>query len=89
VANLTVNVSGPTTIKTAGNYSWTASATGSGLTYIWERSNNGGPYQQVDTGPTHSEYLDSSLGTTIDFKVTATGANVGGQKFNRVNLIIP
>ena len=90
VANLVVNVTGPTTIKTANNYSWTASATGgSGLSYVWERSIDGGQYQVVGSGTTHSEYLDSSVGTTIDFKVIATGAGTAGQKYKRVNLIFP
>lgn len=92
VSNVVVSVSGPTTIKTAGNYSWSASATGGNgsYTYTWEKSVAGGSYYSVGSGNTHAEYIDASSGTYINFRVTAVSGIETGQYIKRVNnLILP
>jgi hypothetical protein len=92
VTNVVVSVSGLTTIKTAGNYSWTASATGGSgsYSYTWEKSVDGAAYAVVDYGTTHAEYIDAYSGTTINFRVTAVSGTEAGQYVKRVNnLILP
>ena len=92
ITNITVTVNGPTTIRNAGNYSWTASAAGGNgsYAYTWEESVDGSPYYSVGSGPTYSRYIDSSSGMTITFKVSAVSGIDTGQKLKRVNnLIIP
>ena len=69
---LEVSVSGPTSIGTAGTYTWTANATdGTGTyTYQWQYSNDGGySWTQLGTGQTQSRYVDS---TTPDFLIQST-----------------
>jgi serine protease len=90
VTNLTVTVSGPTTIRSAGNYSWSASASGGsgGYTYTWEKSVDGASYYVVDYGTTHGEYIDRTSGTTINLRVTAVSGIDVGQTIKRVNNLI-
>jgi len=92
VMNVVVTVSGFTTIKRAGSYTWTTSATGGtgSYSYTWEQSVNNGPYSWVGSGTSFSEYIDSSSGQTINLRVTAVSGIESGQKVLRVNnLIIP
>jgi hypothetical protein len=92
VSNVAVSVSGLTTIKREGGYTWTASATGGNgsYTYAWERSEAGGPYYPVGSGTSYSEYFDSNSPIHIDLRVTATSGAETGQVVKRVNnLIVP
>jgi subtilisin family serine protease len=92
VSNVAVSVSGLTTIKREGGYTWTASATGGNgsYTYAWERSEAGGPYYPVGSGTSYSEYFDANSPMYIDLRVTATSGAETGQVVKRVNnLIVP
>jgi serine protease len=92
VTNVVVTISGSTTIRTAGNYTWTASATGGsgGYNYTWEASLDGGAYSTVATGPSYSRYVDASSFITMDLRVTAVSGVESGVKIKRVNnLIVP
>lgn len=89
--SLLVGVTGISTIKTAGNYSWSAGATGGNgsYTYTWEKRVDSGSYYWVGSGPSYAEYIDGSSGSTIDFRVTAASGGATGQAVKRVNLIFP
>jgi subtilisin family serine protease len=92
VSNVVVSVSGLSTVKNPGNYTWTASASGGNgsYTYNWEESIDGGPYYWVDSGTTHTRYIDSSSGSVINFRVTAVSGIETGQGIKHVsNLILP
>lgn len=92
VMNVVVTISGYTTIKRAGSYTWTTSATGGNgsYSYTWEQSVDNGPYNWVGSGTSFSEYIDGSSGQTINLRVTAVSGIESGQKILRVNnLILP
>lgn len=88
---LTVSVSGLTTIKRAGNYSWTASASGGNgsYTYSWERSDDSGPYYWVGSGTSYSTYIQRGGPLTMNLRVTAVSAGLQGQTIKQVNNLIP
>jgi hypothetical protein len=91
-ASLSVGITGMTTIKTAGSYSWTASATGGNGTYsyVWDRREGSGAYYRVGSGTKYSEYIDSGSPYSVTLRVTATSGSATGQGTKTVNnLIMP
>lgn len=87
---ITVSISGASTIKTPGDYTWTASASGGTPPYSWrwERSIDGGPYTQVGTGNSFGMYVDNSY-RTIDLRAIATAGPNTGNATKHVSVIIP
>lgn len=90
VTDVTVVITGTKTIRSSGDYSWNCSATGGNGTYSyrWDESDNQGPYYEVGTSSTYSDYVDVTSGiTTIDLRCTVTsGVETGVGNF-RANVI--
>lgn len=88
--SLSVSISGLTTIKTAGTYKWTASASGGNgsYTYTWEKRVGSGSYFWVGSGTTYSEYIDSGGPPSTTLRVTAVSGSQTGQQTKSVNNLI-
>lgn len=91
IAALLVNISGLTTIHTAGNYSWTCNASGGGggFSYQWERSDAGGGYYWVGSSSSYSSWVDVGSGPYFDLRCTVTSGTQTVADDHRVNVIIP
>lgn len=89
--SLAVSISGYSTVKTAGLYKWSTSASGGNgsYTYTWERREGSGSYYWVGSGTTYSEYIDGGSPASITLRVTAVSGNQSGQGTKTIsNLII-
>jgi hypothetical protein len=86
---LNVSITGVSTIKTAGNYTWTCNASGGvgDYSYLWERSNNGGAYYGVGTNAAYSSWVDASSGLTIALRCSVTSGSQTVSKIKNVTLI--
>ena len=86
---LSVTISPPSLVQVAGNYTWTANASGgsSGYTYVWEESFNGGPFYQAGTGSAYTRYVDLP-DEYFDLRVTATSGAQTGTTTKRVTIAI-
>lgn len=88
---LYVTISGATTIKTAGNYSWSCSASGGvgGFSYTWERSDNNGAYYWVASGTSYSSWVDASSGPQFSLLCSVTSGTQTASDVHAVNVVIP
>jgi subtilisin family serine protease len=88
---LYVSISGITTVKTPGGYTWTCNASGGvgGFTYQWTRSDAGGPYYFVGSGTTYSSWVDQYSGPYFDLRCAVTSGTQTVSADKRVNVIIP
>jgi len=92
VPALAVTITGISTIKRAGTYTWTTSVSGGSgsYTYTWERSDNGGPYVVVGNAASYSNYEDvTSGGRSFTLKVTVISGGETAVDYHAVNVITP
>lgn len=88
---LYVSISGPGSVKTVGNYTWTCSASGGvgGYSYLWERSDNSGPYYTAGTGTSYSDWVDTSDGPGFDLRCSVTSGTQTVAAERSVAVILP
>lgn len=87
----TANISGYSTIKLAGNYTWQANAAGGNgtYTYQWEYRPDGGTWSNVGTGSSYSRWVDEYSPMSFELKVTVTSNGQTGFDTHWVNVIMP
>jgi hypothetical protein len=87
---LSVSITGPTTIKTAGPYSWTANPSGGNgsYTYQWQASDDGGAWYTVGSSKTYSRQISLESPRTLDLRVIVTSSGVQATATHRVNNLI-
>ncbi len=68
-----VRIEGYRTIKRAGDYTWTANASGGNgsYTYLWKYRRDGGSWQTIGTGSSVQRYVSSADYPGFDLRVTA------------------
>jgi hypothetical protein len=88
---LTVSISGLTTIKRAGNNTWTCSATGGsgGYSYRWDRQDDGGSYYWVGSNSSYTSWIDQNNAPSFDLKCTVTSGGQSSYAEKHVNVLIP
>jgi hypothetical protein len=89
-----VGVDGLGTIKRAGNYTWTCSATGGTGTfsnYSWERSDNGGSsyYPVGSNSTTYSTSFGSGTNEPMRLRCTVTSGSDTGTGVKPIAILIP
>jgi subtilisin family serine protease len=85
-----VAISGPTTVSTAGTYTWTTSASGGNgtYTYAWEYRVQGGAWTSVGTASSYSRSVAAG-NPAFELRVTVTSAGLTGSATHLVSVTIP
>lgn len=85
------SISGLTTIRTSGFYTWTCNASGGagGYSYMWERSDAGASYYWVGGSTSYESWVDAASGPYFDLRCSATSGTQTGSNVHRVNVLIP
>lgn len=84
-------INGPSTIKRAGTYTWSAMANhGDGTyTYRWqERQEGSSTWYDIGTGTSVTRYVDASNYPGFDLRLTVTSAGKSGVDEMQVNVLI-
>ncbi len=82
-----VIISGPHTLTSAGNYTWTAQGYGGNATYTfsWEISfNEGTSWSTVGSGPNYTRFIDAEHD---DFWIRAKVTSMGEQVASREQVV--
>ena len=81
-----VIISGPHTLTSAGNYTWTAQGYGGNATYTfsWEISFNETSWSTVGSGPNYTRFIDADHG---DFWLRAKVTSMGEQVTSREKVV--
>jgi subtilisin family serine protease len=84
------NITGASTISTAGTYTWAANASGGNgsYTYSWEYRVQGGTWSVVGSGSSYSRSI-TSASPDFELRVTVTSAGLSGSDTHLVDVAIP